>query len=391
MLEEDCMLSAAAFGRKFRVSSVHGGRKIICSDENQQGVVCRETTSTEPPGSELYLELDTAFLNSVYPRGDVSAGFEPEYIRYLLDEKNALYPNCEFMLNEAVLPPSMGLFDLLFRASEMPEELNLLGSISCHDGAVSLAVAYDRYHWSRGKGASVFFFNGCRWCNEHDAFSNSCSHPFPDECRKGIESGVADAMKKIRGRGNVMEKIHLVSHLQTTPDEEEKCSYENHRRNIRSSVYWALLHELFPRDEGSPTATCFKNKQQSFAEFQKSTWRRLDPLDKESLLLTKPEFFDLMDDPQRELAPDRWLAVLACQPQFEKYFDWSKVEKHPSNEWDFLLRRQPQFADHCDFSQLRSDQIRRILNKQPQLIERCNWSKLTPEDRAKLEAKGIKP
>jgi len=98
-----------------------------------------------------------------------------------------------------------------------------------------------------------------------------------------------------------------------------------------------------------------------------------------------------MDDVREKLEPDYWLNVIAVQPQLEKHFDWSLVEKKPSMSWDFLLRRQPQFADHCDFSQLRSDQIRRILIKQPQFIGRCDWSKLNPKDREKLEAKGIKP
>ena len=119
----------------------------------------------------------------------------------------------------------------------------------------------------------------------------------------------------------------------------------------------------------------------------------LTPHEIMSVLMEAPtadDRFD-MDEVNAVLTPDMWLNILACQPQFEKYFDWSTVEKRPSNEWDFLLRRQPQFADHCDFSQLRSDQICRILSKQPQLIGRCDWSKLNPKDREKLEAKGIKP
>jgi len=105
---------------------------------------------------------------------------------------------------------------------------------------------------------------------------------------------------------------------------------------------------------------------------------------------TADEHFD-MDEVNAALSPDMWLNILACQPQLEKHFDWSLVEKKPSLSWDFLLRRQPQFADRCDFSQLKSHQLRRILMKQPQFIDRCDWSKLTPEDRAKLEVKGIKP
>ena len=32
-----------------------------------------------------------------------------------------------------------------------------------------------------------------------------------------------------------------------------------------------------------------------------------------------------------------------------------------------------------------------LLMEQPQFANRCDWSKLTPEDREKLEAKGIRP
>ena len=105
---------------------------------------------------------------------------------------------------------------------------------------------------------------------------------------------------------------------------------------------------------------------------------------------TADEHFD-MDEVSAVLTPYYWLHVIAVQPQLERYFDWRAVEKRPSLHWDILLRRQPQFADHCDFSQLKSWQIRRILSKQPQLIDRCEWSKLNPKDREKLEAKGIKP
>ena len=75
-----------------------------------------------------------------------------------------------------------------------------------------------------------------------------------------------------------------------------------------------------------------------------------------------------MEDVAARLAPDRWLTVIASQPQLEKYFDWSMVEKMPSLYWDVLLRHQPQFACHCDFEQLKDWQIRRIQRKQPKLL-----------------------
>jgi hypothetical protein len=75
-----------------------------------------------------------------------------------------------------------------------------------------------------------------------------------------------------------------------------------------------------------------------------------------------------MEDVATRLAPDRWLTVIASQPQLEKYFDWSSVENKPSMHWDDLLRHQPQFACHCDFEQLKDWQIRRIRKRQPQLF-----------------------
>ena len=175
----------------------------------------------------------------------------------------------------------------------------------------------------------------------------------------------------------------------------------------RADLPWARLLAAHPQFEkhchwesvgrGELVTLAFLAPELFARKFPEGRWHDLyaflSPFELAGVLRDAPQAVDAldMDDVREKLAPDRWLAVLACQPQFEKYFDWSTVENRPSNEWDFLLRRQPQFADHCDFSQLRSDQIRRILNKQPQLIERCDWSKLTPKDREKLEAKGIKP
>ena len=119
----------------------------------------------------------------------------------------------------------------------------------------------------------------------------------------------------------------------------------------------------------------------------------LTPLEKECLLRDLPQLENQVDwqELDEEWGIGNWLGVLAYQPQFEKYFDWSRIEKKPSPYWDDLLRKQPQFACHCDFKQLDDWQIRRILYKQPQFANRCDWSKLTPEDREKLEAKGIRP
>ena len=96
----------------------------------------------------------------------------------------------------------------------------------------------------------------------------------------------------------------------------------------------------------------------------------LTPQELAGLLCDVPQAAELldMDDVAEKLAPDRWLSVIASQPQLEKYFDWSSVENKPSLYWDDLLLHQPQFASHCDFDQLKDWQIRWIRKRQPKLL-----------------------
>ena len=98
----------------------------------------------------------------------------------------------------------------------------------------------------------------------------------------------------------------------------------------------------------------------------------LTPMELVGLLCDVPQAAELldMDDVAEKLAPDRWLSVIASQPQLEKYFDWALVGKNSSIFWDALLRHQPQFACHCDFEQLKDWQIRRIQRRQPQLFSK---------------------
>ena len=96
----------------------------------------------------------------------------------------------------------------------------------------------------------------------------------------------------------------------------------------------------------------------------------LTPQELAGLLCDVPQAAELldMDDVAEKLAPDRWLSVIASQPQLEKYFDWSSVENKPSLYWDDLLLHQPQFASHCDFDQLKDWQIRWIRRRQLQFF-----------------------
>ena len=173
----------------------------------------------------------------------------------------------------------------------------------------------------------------------------------------------------------------------------------------RADLPWARLLAAHPQFEkhckwesvgrGELVTLAFLAPELFARKFPEGRWYDLyaflSPLELARVLCDAPqamEMFD-MDDVRERLSADLWFSVLAVHPQLEKYFDWS-MEPSPQT-WDFLLRRQPQFADHCDFARLRSYQIRRILSKQPQLADRCDWSLLIPADRAKLAAKGIKP
>ena len=89
----------------------------------------------------------------------------------------------------------------------------------------------------------------------------------------------------------------------------------------------------------------------------------LTPMEKTHLLIELPEYADLVewDEINAEFSIGNWFSLLAYQPQFEVFFDWSKVEKQPNNYWDMLLKKQPQFAIHCDFGKLYPNQRRRLV------------------------------
>ena len=88
----------------------------------------------------------------------------------------------------------------------------------------------------------------------------------------------------------------------------------------------------------------------------------LTSLEKSLLLSQLPEYAEYVDwdELNAEFSIGNWFSLLAYQPQFEIYFDWSKVEKQPNHYWDMLLKKQPQFAIHCDLGQLYPNQRRRL-------------------------------
>ena len=153
----------------------------------------------------------------------------------------------------------------------------------------------------------------------------------------------------------------------------------------RSDLPWARLFAAQPQFEenchwesvgrGELVKLAFLAPKLFARLFPHGHWHNLyaflTPLELAGVLCDVPQAAELLDmvDVAKKLAPDRWLTVIASQPQLEKCFDWASVEKKPSLYWDELLRHQPQFASHCDFKQLKDWQIRRIQRRQPHLFK----------------------
>ena len=97
----------------------------------------------------------------------------------------------------------------------------------------------------------------------------------------------------------------------------------------------------------------------------------LTPQEKANLLIEIPEYAEQVDwnELQAEFSIGNWFSLLSFQPQFERYFDWSKVEKQPNHYWDMLLKKQPQFASHCDMEQLYPNQRQKLQKHRPELFE----------------------
>lgn len=153
---------------------------------------------------------------------------------------------------------------------------------------------------------------------------------------------------------------------------------------FRSDLPWARLLAAQPQFEahchwesvsrGELVKLAFLAPELFARRFPQGDWRELyaflTPMELAGVLCDVPQVANVLDmeDVAARLLPDRWLTVIAYQPQLEQYFDWGLVEKKLSLYWDDLLRHQPQFACHCDFKQLKDWQIRRIRRRQPQLF-----------------------
>jgi hypothetical protein len=98
----------------------------------------------------------------------------------------------------------------------------------------------------------------------------------------------------------------------------------------------------------------------------------LTPTEKVHLLIEMPSVESKVNWSKlaNELTIADWFSLLSYQPQLEKYFDWSKIEQQPSNYWELLLIKQPQFAIHCNWEMLTSLQKYKIKKHQACIFEK---------------------
>ena len=180
----------------------------------------------------------------------------------------------------------------------------------------------------------------------------------------------------------VMWFLLLMEQPQLAPPHEWWFGLRHH-----TDLPWARLLAVQPQFEahchwesvgrGELVKLAFLAPELFARKFPQGNWQDLyaflTPLELVGLLCDVPQAAELLDmeDVAQKLTPDRWLTVIASQPQLEKDFDWAQVEKKTSLYWGDLLRHQPQFACHCDFDQLKDWQIQRIRRRQPQL-SLCN-------------------
>lgn len=80
-----------------------------------------------------------------------------------------------------------------------------------------------------------------------------------------------------------------------------------------------------------------------------------------------------------------WARFLRRNPEWADQCDWSRLKKElDAVEWARLLRARPEFADKCDWRRLRKEldggEWARLLRGRPEFANRCDWSKLGDDD-----------
>lgn len=114
-------------------------------------------------------------------------------------------------------------------------------------------------------------------------------------------------------------------------------------------------------------------------------WSKLQGSHWSSLLSARPQFADFCS--WEKLSRDErmlghyscWPDLLVWQPQFADKCDWDSIE---ADGWATLLRKRPEFADKCDWSKFdkgvnAGSALGRILASQPQLESACDWRALS--------------
>lgn len=84
-----------------------------------------------------------------------------------------------------------------------------------------------------------------------------------------------------------------------------------------------------------------------------------------------------------DLRGDQCVDRLKKDPSFADKCDWSRLS---SWDWMNLLCSHPEYADHCDWSELDYDTVVEscLLDDQPQLAVKCDWSRFSRSQKAEL-------
>ena len=207
-----------------------------------------------------------------------------------------------------------------------------------------------------------------------------------DELKKNLEHADAEKLEFLQQSVNpVYWFLLLAEHPEFTPNHDWWFNLQN-----RCDLPWSKLLAKQPQLEKychwesvsrlelmllADRAPEIFNRKFPFGNMQ-DLYAFLTPLEKSFLLAQLPEYANLieMEDLNDEFGIGEWFNLLSEQPQFEKYFDWSKIEKLPCPYWDMLLQKQPQFAIHCDLEQLQPNQRKRLLIHQAKIFENENQS-----------------
>lgn len=113
--------------------------------------------------------------------------------------------------------------------------------------------------------------------------------------------------------------------------------------------------------------------QENCVGFNPNDWARLT--------LMYPECLDWWYAPGVKL---RGYYAAMFYAKYPELVDVAVLETLLPRDWVFLLERQPQFADGCDFSKFTADEWSSLLGGQNEFVEKCCIGKFTGKDRKKI-------